>query len=129
MHLLIILLQQLLGMLPSKKVPQPEVVRSGNQAAGSASAGPEPDACARLRPAPDLARTSWMTPCVNVFWSIVFANPLATLWSMEQLNTVWCRRARLASPPMWAVCTSVARLAAAGFARSAPCWRAVSGHH
>lgn len=70
MHLLIILLQQLLGMLPSKKVPQPEVVRSGNPASGSTSAGPEPDAFALLRPL-----TSWMTPCLNVFRFALSARP------------------------------------------------------
>lgn len=70
MHLLIILLQQLLGMLPSKKVPQPEVVRSGNPASGSATAGPEPDAFARLRPL-----TSWMTPCLNVLRFALSARP------------------------------------------------------
>jgi hypothetical protein len=55
MHLLIILLQQLLGMLPgSKKVPQPEVVRksSANPNAG------EPDACGRIVP----SLCGWMTP-------------------------------------------------------------------
>ncbi|HWB12340.1 MAG TPA: hypothetical protein VG826_24150 [Pirellulales bacterium] len=55
MHLLIILLQQLLGMLPgSKKVPQPEVVRNGS---ANPSAG-EPDACGRIAP----SLCGWMTP-------------------------------------------------------------------
>jgi hypothetical protein len=68
MHLLIILLQQLLGMLPgSKKVPQPEVVHKG-------SANPnvgEPDACGRI----DLPLGGWMTP----FEALKFAagRPLA----------------------------------------------------
>jgi hypothetical protein len=55
MHLLIILLQQLLGMLPSsKQVPQPEVVRNGG-----ASPNPgEPDACGRIA----LPLCGWMTP-------------------------------------------------------------------
>lgn len=55
MHLLIILLQQLLGMLPgSKKVPQPEVVRKGS---ANPNAG-EPDACGRIAP----SLCGWMTP-------------------------------------------------------------------
>lgn len=47
MHLLIILLQQLLGMLPSsKQVPQPEVVRNGGGSNGGESdAYGSPDAC------------------------------------------------------------------------------------
>jgi hypothetical protein len=54
MHLLIILLQQLLGMLPgSKKVPQPEVVRKS-----SAPNAGEPDACGRIAP----SLSGWMTP-------------------------------------------------------------------
>lgn len=111
MHLLIILLQQLLGMLPSKKVPQPEVVRSGNPAAGSAPTGPEPDACARLRP----PQTSWMTPCLNVFWLAVFTSPSATRWSMVRLGTVPWRIA-----PTFALSASTALAAVAGLARSAP---------
>lgn len=54
MHLLIILLQQLLGMLPSsKQVPQPEVVRKG-----SAPNSGEPDACGRVV----VPLGGWMTP-------------------------------------------------------------------
>ncbi|HEX7380220.1 MAG TPA: hypothetical protein VF278_24095 [Pirellulales bacterium] len=47
MHLLIILLQQLLGMLPSsKQVPQPEVVRNGGGSnSGDSDAYGGPDAC------------------------------------------------------------------------------------
>lgn len=55
MHLLIILLQQLLGMLPgSKQVPQAEVVRNGGANPNSG----EPDACGRI----DLPLGGWMTP-------------------------------------------------------------------
>ena len=55
MHLLIILLQQLLGMLPgAKQVPQPEVVRKGSPSSNSA----EPDAYGRVVPTLD----GWMTP-------------------------------------------------------------------
>jgi hypothetical protein len=55
MHLLIILLQQLLGMLPSsKQVPQPEVVRNGSASPNSG----EPDACGRIA----LPLYGWMTP-------------------------------------------------------------------
>lgn len=58
MHLLIVLLQQLLGMLPSgKKVLQPEVARKKIAHDGTPKpTGSEPDACARF------ARSrSWMT--------------------------------------------------------------------
>jgi hypothetical protein len=79
MHLLIILLQQLLGMLPGKKVPQPEVARSGNPATGSAPAGPEADAFARLRPPP----ASWMTPYLNVFRFVVPSTESAIHWLMR----------------------------------------------
>jgi hypothetical protein len=61
MHLLIILLQQLLGMLPgSKKVPQPEVVRkTGTNPKTGANPNPgEPDACGRIAP----PLSGWMTP-------------------------------------------------------------------
>jgi hypothetical protein len=62
MHLLIILLQQLLGMLPgAKQVPQPEVVRKGSPSSNSA----EPDAYGRVVPTLD----GWMTP-FKVFQSV-----------------------------------------------------------
>ncbi len=68
MHLLIILLQQLLGMLPgSKKVPQPEVVRKGS---ATPNAG-EPDACGRIAP----SLCGWMTPFAGFL--CVAARPLA----------------------------------------------------
>ena len=55
MHLLIILLQQLLGMLPgSKQVPQAEVVTGGS---AKPNAG-EPDACLRIA----MPLCGWMTP-------------------------------------------------------------------
>lgn len=54
MHLLIVLLQQLLGMLPgAKKALQPEVVRKGNPT----PTGSEPDACRRLA----ASNQGWMT--------------------------------------------------------------------
>jgi len=55
MHLLIILLQQLLGMLPgSKTVPQAEVVRNGGANPNSG----EPDACGGIA----MPHCGWMTP-------------------------------------------------------------------
>jgi len=55
MHLLIILLQQLLGMLPgSKQVPQAEVVTGGSATPNSG----EPDACLRIA----MPLCGWMTP-------------------------------------------------------------------
>ena len=63
MHLLIVLLQQLLGMLPgAKKVLQPEVVRQGTPN----PTGSEPDACLRLA----RSNQGWMTisQALSVFW-------------------------------------------------------------
>src|SRR5487761_570206 len=63
MHLLIVLLQQLLGMLPgAKKVLQPEVVRQGTPS----PTGSEPDACLRLA----RSNQGWMTisQALSVFW-------------------------------------------------------------
>ena len=54
MHLLIVLLQQLLGMLPgAKKALQPEVVRKGNPP----PTGSEPDACRGVA----ASNQGWMT--------------------------------------------------------------------
>lgn len=59
MHLLIVLLQQLLGMLSgAKKVLQPEAVRSAAQGSGTPNPnGSEPDACLRVAGSHD----GWMT--------------------------------------------------------------------
>lgn len=59
MHLLIVLLQQLLGMLPSaKKVLQPEAVRQGTPK----PTGSEPDACSRIaRSTQSWDTASWIT--------------------------------------------------------------------
>lgn len=68
MHLLIVLLQQLLGMLPgSKKALQPEAVRKGNPN----PAGSEPDACQRVAP----SNQGWMTTICHEL-SVFFRRPL-----------------------------------------------------
>jgi hypothetical protein len=71
MHLLIILLQQLLGMLPSsKQVPQPEVVRKGSASPNSG----EPDACGRIAP----SLCGWMTPFKQLH---SVAGPISLVWT------------------------------------------------
>ena len=71
MHLLIILLQQLLGMLPSsKQVPQPEVVRNGGASPNSG----EPDACGRIAP----SLCGWMTPFKQLH---SVAGPISLVWT------------------------------------------------
>lgn len=68
MHLLIVLLQQLLGMLPgAKKALQPEAVRKGNPN----PAGSEPDACQRVAPSNQI----WMTSICQEL-SVFFRRPL-----------------------------------------------------
>jgi hypothetical protein len=75
MHLLIILLQQLLGMLPSsKQVPQPEVVRKGSASPNSG----EPDACGRIA----LPLCGWMTPFKPLH---IAAGQLSTAWSGRRI--------------------------------------------
>lgn len=59
MHLLIILLQQLLGMLPSsKQVPQPEVVRNGGNPNNGEADAFRSDACQSIA----LPFCGWLTP-------------------------------------------------------------------
>ena len=102
MHLLIILLQQLLGMLPgSKKVPQPEVVRksSANPNAG------EPDACGRIAP----SLCGWMTPFERVLWDCAIGARLTpAAWRVTGRPLAPAMRVLIPMPKLRAVLRSPA---------------------
>ena len=80
MHLLIILLQQLLGMLPgSKQVPQAEVVAGGSAKPSSG----EPDACLRIA----MPLCGWMTPFET--YQFVPGRPQAAACARWRPDMLW----------------------------------------